>query len=54
MGAYRLAIYFKWQISIGVGYEYGFIVINLPLTKIMICTKKGAKGNNLKYSKNEY
>lgn len=53
MGAYRLAIYFKWQIALGLGFEYGFITIHLPLTKIMICTLKGAKGTNLKYSKNE-
>ena len=49
MGAYRLAIYFKWQLALGLGYEYGFIVINLPFSKVMICTGRDAKGTNLKY-----
>ena len=48
MGAYRLSIYFKRQIALGLGFEYGFIEIYLPLIKIMICTLKGAKGTNFK------
>lgn len=44
MGAYRLSIYFKWQIGLLFAYENHFIEIHLPLLKIMICTTYYANG----------
>lgn len=44
MGAYRLAIYFKWQIGLNIKYEYEFIDIYLPFIKIMVSTNKIAYG----------
>ena len=45
MGEYRLSIYLKWQITIGVAYDYQ-IVIYLPFVDIRISTRKDAGGTN--------
>ena len=44
MGAYRLAIYFKWQIGLNIKYEDNFIDIYLPFIKIMVSTSDTAYG----------
>ena len=44
MGAYRLSIYFKWQIGLNIKYEHEFIDIYLPFIKIMVSTSKIAYG----------
>jgi len=46
MGAYRFAIYWKAQIGLMVGYNYGFIVFDLPFLRVMINVTKQAKGTN--------
>ena len=46
MGAYRFCIYWQIQLGFTIGYEYGFLVLNIPFIKIMFNIKKGAKGTN--------
>jgi hypothetical protein len=44
MGAYRLSIYFKWQIGLNIKYENEFIDIYLPFIKIMVSTNNFTNG----------
>jgi len=46
MGEYRLSIYRKWQITLGICYD-GQIVIQLPFVVIRISISKNAYGTNL-------
>ena len=52
MGEYRLSIYWKWQIAIGISYD-GQIVISLPFVEIRISTSKNAWGRNFWNFKSE-
>ena len=45
MGEYRISIYWKWQVAIGIEYD-GQIVIDIPFVEIRIATSKDAKGRN--------
>ena len=45
MGEYRLSIYRKWQIILGVCYD-GQIVIQLPFVEIRFAVSKNASGTN--------
>lgn len=47
MGAYRFAIYAKWQIGLSFSYDYGFITLDVPFLKIMLNITNDAKGTNL-------
>lgn len=46
MGAYRFAIYWKFQIGVNISYDEGFITIDLPAVRIMINVTKDAIGKN--------
>lgn len=44
---YRIAIYFKYQIGLMIGYTDGFILLKLPFCKVMLNITKDAEGFNL-------
>jgi hypothetical protein len=44
MGAYRLALYFKWQLGLCINIEDDFINISLPMLLIMINIGSDAYG----------
>jgi hypothetical protein len=47
MWEYRFSIYFKWQIAIGIKYEYTQIIIILPFITLHFATSRNARGTNL-------
>ena len=47
MGEYRLSVYGKWQITLGICYD-GQIVIQLPFLEVRVAISKTAHGTNFK------
>ncbi len=44
MGEFKFSVYAKWQIGFAICYDYGQILIKLPLLTAHISLSKYAKG----------
>jgi hypothetical protein len=44
MGEYKFSVYAKWQLCLGISYEYGQVLIRLPFVTMHISLSKNAEG----------
>jgi hypothetical protein len=52
MGEYRLGIYWRWSLTIGISYD-GQILIQIPFVDVRISVSDNAKGRNFWNVKNK-